>query len=486
MDPQIRRLAVPTEDHPVEYLSFQGDIPAGNYGAGQHRIWDRGSYTLLDADDPEEVIAKGKLKLKLKGDKLKGVFNLFRLGSRDQWLLVKGKDEYAEPGWKLELLIPNKDGSRFLHGETQDKRAARPRSRAAKGNAGVIKKSAKPAKDEKLTTIAGVMKTKTPKGDKRAKVGEFALDLTSLDKVYWPDEGYTKMDLIRYYYQVSKFILPYLNERPLIMKRYPAGIGGKSFHQHDVDEVPEFVRTIALEAEDGGAHAVDYVVCDNLQTHLYLANLGAIERHPWHSRTSRINTPDWIVFDLDPGEAVEFQTICEVSVIARDVIKELGLDSYAKTSGSRGIHIYVPIEPRYPFDVVADVAAHIAKLVADRDRKTATVERSKKNRKKGQIYIDHMQNAYGKSVVAPYSVRPRPGATVSAPLEWDEVSRAKISTEDFTIDNIIDRIKRKGDIFTPVLTDKQSLDAVIETIKKPATRSAAGRRSRSGKPVTDV
>jgi bifunctional non-homologous end joining protein LigD len=289
--------------------------------------------------------------------------------------------------------------------------------------------------------------------------------------VYWPHEGFTKADLIRYYYQISDYILPYLENRPLIMKRYPTGIRGQFFHQHDVNEVPEFVRTIALEAEDGGTHTVDYVVCDNLQTHLYLANLGAIERHPWHSQIDMLGFPDWFVFDLDPGEKVEFETICEVAVSAKEIIDNLDLESYAKTSGSRGIHIYVPIKAEYDYGQVADLAERIAKIIANENPKIATVERGKLKRKKDQIYVDHLQNAYGKSVVAPYSVRPKPSATVSAPLDWNEVKRKKISTTDFSIENILDRVKKKGDLFRPVLTNKQNLDKAFEKVKGKAKKA---------------
>ena len=470
MDPEVRRLAVPTEDHPVEYLKFQGDIPEGNYGAGQHRIWDAGTYKLLDGDDPEAQYEKGKLKFELDGDKLKGTFNLFKLGQQDRWLLVKSKDKYADADWKLELLIPDEDGNKFIVDEPKAAKPRGPRDHRAsareKENKPVVKKSAGVKAGENLPTVASLLKRKTLEGDATVKIGNCAVGFTSLDRVYWPDEGFTKADLLRYYYDVADFILPYLKDRPLIMKRYPTGIRGQSFHQHDVDEVPEFVRTIALEAEnEQGLHEVNYIVCDNLQTHLYLANLGAIERHPFHSRIEKLDFPDYFVFDLDPGDEVEFTTICEVAVIARDVIADLGLQAYAKTSGSRGIHVYVPVKPEYTYDQIADIAAKIAKLVADEAPKSATVERSKSKRKATQIYVDHMQNAYGKSVVAPYSVRPKPGATVSAPLEWKEVEKKKISIEDFTIENMVDRIKKKGDLFEPVLKNKQNLNKAMEKLK---------------------
>ena len=459
MDSQVRRLAIPTEDHPVEYADFQGDIPKGNYGAGKHRIWDSGTYKLLDGDDPEKQFEKGKLKIELKGDKLKGVFNLFRLGGREQWLLVKGKDDLAEENWSLKLLLPDKDGSTEIKEDARSNETVRSRSNSApKQNKPVVKTAARVGRGEKLPALKELLRSKNLKGDARVKIGKYAVNFTSLDRVYWPDESYTKADLIRYYADVFPYIAPYLKDRPLIMKRYPTGVRGQSFHQHDVDEVPEYVRTIELEAEDeNGRHMVDYVVCDNLETHLYLANLGAIERHPFHSKIGRLANPTWFVFDLDPGDKVEFETVCEVAVSARDIIKDLGLESYAKTSGSRGIHVYVPIKAEYSYQDVADLAAAIAKMVADENPKSATVERGKAKRKREQIYVDHLQNSYGKSVVAPYSVRPRAGASVSAPVDWKEVEKAKIAIADFTIKNMLARIKKKGEIFKPVLTKRQSL-----------------------------
>jgi bifunctional non-homologous end joining protein LigD len=467
LNPKVRRLAVPTEDHPVEYLKFQGTIPEGNYGAGEHMIWDSGTFELHGEDSAEEQFERGKLKFDLRGKKLKGAFSFFKLGSRDQWLLVKSDDKNAVTDWKLELLVPDENGSKFIvETEKRPGRRTHKPARERSENEEVVKTPAKPKKGEKLSTIGAILKPKKrEQQDQRAIVGEYVLDLTNLDKVYWPEEGLTKADLIRYYYEVSDHILPYLNDRPLIMKRYPNGVAGHAFHQHDVDEVPEYVRTIALTAVDEGEHTVDYIVGGNVQSHLYMANLGAIERHPWHSRVDDLDLPDWFVFDMDPGEEVEFETICDVAVSTREIIKDLGLDSYAKTSGSRGIHVYVPVKAEYSYDQIADLVEHIAKTVAKENPGTATAERSKQKRRKTQIYVDFLQNAYGKSVVAPYSVRPKPGATVSAPLEWVEVEQKKLSVEDFNIRNMLQRIKEKGDLFQPVLTNKQSLQQAFEKAK---------------------
>jgi bifunctional non-homologous end joining protein LigD len=465
-DPADKRFAVPTEDHPVEYLEFEGHIPAGNYGAGEHMIWDAGTYELLSGDDPVKQLAAGKLRLSLHGKKLQGEFNLFRMSGReDQWLLVKARDRFAEAGWKLKLLMDT-HGT----GESLDETKGAKRERAPKKS--VKRLSTKT--DGEVVPASRAFKAKELVGDINVRVGRETVALTNLDKLYWPEDGYTKGDLIRYYYEVSKYILPYLKDRPLIMKRYPNGIGGPFFHQHDVDEAPGFVRTVRVDVEEG--HEVDYIVGDNLATLLYMANLGAIERHPWHSRVRDLDHPDWFVFDLDPDKAVEFSTICELALSVRDLLNRIGLESYAKTSGSRGIHVYVPIKPVYSYEEVAALAEAVATRVAEENAQVATVERSLKKRKRGQIYVDHMQNARGKSVVAPYSVRPRRGATVSAPLEWSEVKRRKITIQDFNIKTMGRRLSRQGDLFKAVLSRRQSLAQAFEEVKdwasKPLTRRA--------------
>lgn len=456
MDPSIKRLAVPTEDHPLEYAKFEGRIPEGHYGAGMQLIWDAGTFETFGGENPEKQFKKGKLQFELSGKRLKGTFNLFRLHGGDGWLLVKADDEHAVTDWKLELLLPDKAGRKFI----ENKKAAP--AKEIKKRSKVSRTKAKPKKDEKAVSLDSLLKERKPAGARAVKIGGYVVKLTSLDRVYWPKEGYTKADLIRYYSEVSKYILPYLKDRPLIMRRFPAGIAGPSFHQHDVDEAPEYVRTVAYRVREEDRHVVDYVVCDNLQTHLYLANLGAIERHPWHSRAGTLEYPDWFVFDLDPGKKVEFETICELALSVKKTIEGFGLESYAKMSGSRGIHVYVPIKPKYSYEKVIALAKKIATVAAEENPDIATVERSKAKRKAGQVYVDFMQNNIGKSVVAPYSVRPRPGATVSAPLEWKEVAKKKISTGDFTIKNMPARLQKKGDLFKPVLKNKQSLEKAFE------------------------
>ena len=458
LDPSEKRLAVPTEDHPVEYLKFEGHIPEGNYGAGEHMKWDGGTYELVGDADALAQYEAGRLKFRLHGEKLRGEFSLVRMGHwKGQWLLIKSSDEFAEAGWQLQLRQPDDErGAAWLREREGQKQKQQKRASAEAEHKAV--KRVQPPKDVETTSAQKFFARRKLSGNVNVKIGKAVVALTNLDKVYWPDDGYTKGDLVRYYYEIAPTLSPYLKGRPLIMKRYPAGIGGGSFHQHDVNEAPEFVATAEIDVEEG--HAVDYIVGGDRATLVYMANLAAIERHPWHSRIERLDRPDWVVFDLDP-ENVDFTVVCETAVSARDVLEKLGLRSYVKTSGSRGLHVYVPVKAAHDYAEAARFAELVARLVVRENPTVATVERSLKKRQHARIYIDHMQNARGKSVVAPYSVRPRTGAPVSAPLSWDEVERQKIRPQDFTIKNIAARLARTGDLFKPVLDGKQTLDEAL-------------------------
>ncbi len=310
-------------------------------------------------------------------------------------------------------------------------------------------------------SLTQMLKTKELSGNAQLKVGPHVVPLTHLDKLYWPDEGYTKGDLLKYYAQVGKYIVPHLRDRPLILMRFPNGIKQDFFYQHEVKDAPDFVRTEALKAEEG--RVIDYAVGDNLATLLYLANLGTIAQNPWHSRVSNIDHPDWIVFDLDPEKA-DFEVVCEVALALKDVLQRLGLKGYAKTSGASGMHVYVPIKAIYSYEQVADFAQRVAALVTRENEDCATLERSLKKRKAGRVYVDHLQNAKGKTAASVYSVRARAGATVSTPLDWDEVA-AKPSPSDFTLENMPRRLAQKGDLFKAVLSKKQALGNALKKLE---------------------
>jgi bifunctional non-homologous end joining protein LigD len=480
LDPAEKRLAVETEDHPVEYLKFEGHIPEGEYGAGEHMLWDAGTYETSGDAPALEQLEAGRLDFELKGEKLRGAFTLVRMKGREgQWLLMKRTDEHASRGWALRLRAPV-DGKDTIEGKSKKAKVGSEDAGEGVSRGAKVRKfdAAKAAKGERVVAVGSALKSKNLDGDLNVRVAGEVVPLTHLERVYWPDEGYTKGDLVKYYHEISRYILPYLEGRPLIMKRYPAGIKGQSFHQHDVhQEVPDFMRTAALEVEDGGGHTVDYIVGGGEATLLYMANLGAIERHPWHSRVEDLEHPDWFVFDLDPSEGVEFETICDVALTTREVLARVGLESYAKTSGSRGIHVYAPVRPEYTYEQVAELAEQVATVVAREQAEVATVERSKRKRGARMIYVDHMQNARGKSVVAPYSVRPKAGATVSAPLSWREVERKKIRTADFHIKNMPRRVEKVGDLFKPVLKKGQRLEGVFERARELFESGSKRRRA---------
>lgn len=284
--------------------------------------------------------------------------------------------------------------------------------------------------------------------------------LTNLQKVYWPKDGFTKGDLLKYYWEAADYIIPYLKDRPLILKRYPNGITGTMFYQHDLQNPPSFLKTYVIPHEGEKIH---YALVEDRNDLIYLANLGTIAQNPFHSRIGDLSKPDWFVFDLDPGDKATYSSVCKIALKVRDILKELGLRCYPKTSGSTGIHLYVPIKAAYSYDDVVDFAKEVARRVAEANPAIATIERYVRNRKPQQVYVDYLQNLEGKSIAAPYAVREKPGATVSAPLTWSEVEKC-VKLSNFTIETMPLRLRRKGDLFKKVLTDKQPLDRAIKKL----------------------
>ena len=284
---------------------------------------------------------------------------------------------------------------------------------------------------------------------------------THIEKKYWPKEGYTKGDLIAYYRAVAPWLLPHLKDRPLILKRYPNGIDAPPFYQHDVKTAPYFVSTMEVQEATG---KINYALCQNEASLLWLANMGVIPQNPWLSRVPHLDRPDWIVFDLDPQE-VAFPEVCKMALFLKEILDGLSLKSFPKTSGSRGIHVYVPLKPGYDFDQGLDFAQLVGALVVKRKPDAFTVERSLKLRKRDRIYFDCMQNSMGKSVASVYSVREKPGATVSAALDWAELKRG-VSMRDFDIRTMPKRLAKKGDLFADVLKVKNGLEGAFKKLQK--------------------
>jgi bifunctional non-homologous end joining protein LigD len=310
-----------------------------------------------------------------------------------------------------------------------------------------------PPPADRVVSEAAFLRQPAVAGDLKLRAGRTVVDVTNLDRLYWPGEGYTKGDLLRYYVKVGGTIMPYLKDRPTILKRYPNGTGSPMFFQHNVENAPGLLKTMELESEAG--RAINYAVYSDLASLVYLANIGTIEQHPWHSRVSDLDHPDYVVFDLDPHGA-PFANVREVALVMGEVLKELRLTGYPKTSGSAGIHIYVPVRRRYGYEEVARFAEQVSGRVAERAPRVATVERRLAERKKDQVYVDWQQNARGKAAAAVYTARAKPGASVSTPVTWQEIARG-FEIRDFTIKTVPPRLARKGDLWRDMLKDRQRL-----------------------------
>lgn len=286
--------------------------------------------------------------------------------------------------------------------------------------------------------------------------------LTNLDKIYWPKEKYTKGDLIDYYESVSKFILPHLKDRPLSLKRNPNGINDKGFFHKDAGEnAPGFVKVFPVDSESSNK-TIDYIVCNNPETLLYVANLGCIEMNPWNSTIQKPDQPTWLVIDIDPSDKNDFTQVVETAKAVKDITDKAGINGYCKTSGATGLHVYIPLKNNYAYDLARDFAQVIASLVQELVPDFTTLERSLKKRGPN-IYIDYLQNRPGQTLSSAYSVRPVPGACVSTPLEWKEVNQ-QLHPSQFTIKNILQRLQKKGDLFSKVLTEKTDIRKALKNL----------------------
>ncbi|RYY39238.1 MAG: DNA ligase D [Chitinophagaceae bacterium] len=287
------------------------------------------------------------------------------------------------------------------------------------------------------------------------------LALTNLDKPYWPNEKLVKRDLVNYYLRMAPYILPYLKGRPESLHRHPNGINGPSFYQKDTKgKIPHWIPTHRDFSESTGKN-VDYLVCNDTATLVYLANLGCIELHPWHSRTQQWEYPDWCLIDLDP-EGVGFDKVIETAHVVRQVCDSIGADCYAKTSGSTGIHIFIPMGAKYDYPQSRQLAELMVMLVNRELPDLTSLERSPSKRR-NRIYLDYLQNRETQTAAAPYSLRPKPGASVSTPLYWDEVKKG-LTPQTWNINNVFERVQEVGDIFKPVMGKGIDLAKVLKRL----------------------
>ena len=284
------------------------------------------------------------------------------------------------------------------------------------------------------------------------RFGKYSVETSNEEKIFWPDDGISKGDLIAYYREMADVMIPWLRGRPIVMQRFPNGIEKYGFFHKDApDHFPEWIRRFTVKKKGG---IVDHVVCDNAATLVYLANQGCVTLHLWLSSTDRIDRPDQMIFDLDPSED-DFAVAVDAAQELRELLDELKLASYVKTTGGKGLHVLVPLDRGSEFDEVRAFAGAVAKLLAGRNPDSLTTE-ARKEKRRGRLFLDVGRNAYAQHAVAPYSLRPRPGAPVATPLEWDEL-HGNLDPSSFTMKQALHRVSRGIDPWSGLTRRSRSL-----------------------------
>jgi bifunctional non-homologous end joining protein LigD len=326
--------------------------------------------------------------------------------------------------------------------------------------------------DKKPTeTVAEKVIVKEKENDGRSNqeemivtAGNKKVKCTHPGKIYFPEDRITKGDVINYYRHISNYLLPYLKNRPLSLNRHPNGIHGQSFYQKDMqdEKLPAWVKTVKLYSKSNKKY-INYLICNDEATLIYIANLGSIEINPWHSKYTTPEKPDYLMLDLDPGD-IAFQKVVDTALTIKAICDELKVNCYCKTSGASGLHVYLPLEAKYAYAHARLFAELLANLVHKKLPQITSVERAVEKRS-GKVYIDFLQNHKGQTIAAPYCLRPRPHATVSTPLRWNEVNH-QLSPEMFTIQNIQQRLQEKGDLWKGILGKGIRLQTVLNRIGK--------------------
>jgi bifunctional non-homologous end joining protein LigD len=462
LDPKVRRAAFRTEDHPVEYLLFEGVIPAGEYGGGDVTVWDTGTWQPAgDKPDAARGLARGELHVDLFGEKLRGRFVLIRTeqgdgsAAKEEWLLLHKHDDFAVAGWDAE------DHPRsVLSGRTNDEVKADPdrlwRSDLPAARASIALTAA---------AVAGPAEDELHELDTMTKDGPWQvfgreLRVTNLDKVLFAgrpgEEPVTKRDLLRYAAEIAPTLLPYLTRRALNMHRYPNGAGSKGFwHKEVPGHAPEWLpRWDNPEADEDETHT--YLVVDEPAALVWAANFGALEWHAWTSTIDAPHCPSYALVDLDPGNTTQWDDLLALARLHRTAFEHLGVLARPKVTGRRGIQIWVPIARGPAFDEtrawVERLSRSVGAVVPDLvSWKWQVQDRS------GLARLDYTQNAINKTLVAPYSPRPAPGAPVSAPIDWDELDDPELRPDRWTVRTVLARLAERGDLFRDVLNARQTL-----------------------------
>jgi bifunctional non-homologous end joining protein LigD len=459
LDPDVRRAAIHVEDHPLDYYDFEGVIPAGEYGGGDVIVWDAGTYVPYKTRNARRSVDGGELHVEMFGAKLRGKFVLVRTdkdASKEQWLLLHKHDEFAVKGWN-----PEDHPRSVLTGRTNDEVAADPdrlwRSDLPASRAAIALKFSGPT-DAELAELDDFGASGT------WHVHGRELRITNLDKVLFPGRGrekpVTKRDFIRYAAQIGPTLVPYLAGRALNMHRYPNGAEAKGFwHKELPAHAPDWLaRWDNPEADEGETRT--YVIAQEPAALVWAANFGALEWHGWTSRVDRPHQPDYALIDLDPGERTSWKDLLALARLHRTALEHLGVLARPKLTGRRGIQIWVPIQRGPSFDETRAWVEQLSRTVGAVVPELVSWKWQVRDRS-GLARLDYTQNAINKTLVAPYSARPAPGAPVSAPIDWDELDDPKLRPDRYTIRTIGARIQERGDLFRPVLDEPQVLPELV-------------------------
>jgi len=450
LDPDVKRLAMHVEDHPLDYFDFEGVIPSGEYGGGDVIVWDWGTWDLTEGKDPVKAVDAGDLHFGLHGEKLAGHFALVRRGAdrgRAQWLLVHKHDDAAVTGWDAE------DFPRSVKsGRTNDEVKAAP---AASWSSNAV--WAAPTPDELAALDA------LPKSGGTWQFGEHSLKLTNLDKVLFPARrpyrAITKRDVIRHYSNMAPVILPYVVDRPINLHRFPDGITKDGFwHKAVPSHAPEWLQRWRYPDAAAG-ETQEYLVLDSPAALAWAANYGAIEIHPWTSTTRDAHQPTWAMIDIDPGTKTTFDDVLVMARLHRTAFEHLGVRAGAKVTGKRGLQIWVPVADGYSFDDTRDWVEKLSRMIGDTVPELVSWEWGVAKRN-GLARLDFTQNAVNKTLIAPFCVRPAPGAPVSVPIRWDELDDPDLQPDRWTIDTIADRLRHDADPLAPLIGLQQRLPAI--------------------------
>jgi bifunctional non-homologous end joining protein LigD len=447
LSPADKRLAVRTEDHPLDYAGFEGIIPKGQYGGGTVEVWDRGTWQ--PERDPHEMLNKGRLTFTLCGQKLHGRWHLIRTrgdGKHDNWLLFKSRDDAANDNTDITEQRPES----VITGRSIDE----------------------------IASDADAVWNSNRDNDVAALVARLPLGfaLTNLDKVLYPEAGITKAQVIGYLAVVADWALPHIDNRPLTLVRCPEGLGRRGkpcfFQKKILPGAPKSVHTVKIREDSGDV--VDYMKVRDMAGLVGLGQLGTLEIHLWGCHADRVERPDFMVFDLDPDEDLPWDQVALAALDVRKWLAELGLESWVKTTGGKGLHVCLPVRRTLDWDEFKAWAKAFADRLAHEHPKRFTSNMAKRARR-GKVFLDYLRNGRNATFIAPYSPRARPDATVSTPITWEELAHG-VDPKAFTIQTVPARLAKLGPGLKRLNCPWHGIDDVDQAITEACWRAVGGKR----------